>query len=326
MGVRGTDFMISTNGKNTSTVLFEGEIVFNKLEQTGALSPGKLEEIVDRGVRIFPGEFSVMEANRPIPTVPALLNIQQRESLEKNSELNSDRAPGNAGADQAKSVVPDGLSGQIVSNNTETLKSEVGQIMTQEAGRENQSSSSAVNPEGFIKGDLVKPANGSFVHIDSGVIIPPGSTAVLDSNTNTYLPNSDAGKVATDGTYIPPRNVEITSDGKILVAVTDSSGAVMVKEVPPPAPVVTSTSTTIGQLPSPRSLTVTGTITRTTTTRTTTTTTTSTTGALQPVSDIPLPLPGSYDPRFAPTGGIINVNDPTRQSTLVDTTIIVKPN
>src|SRR5690606_31022450 len=35
MGVRGTDFMISTNGKNTSVVLFEGEVVFNKFEGRG---------------------------------------------------------------------------------------------------------------------------------------------------------------------------------------------------------------------------------------------------------------------------------------------------
>jgi hypothetical protein len=73
MGVRGTDFMISTNGTNTATVLFEGEIVFNKLDSREDLSSSRLEEIVDRGVKIYPGEFSVMEANRPLPTVPSRL-------------------------------------------------------------------------------------------------------------------------------------------------------------------------------------------------------------------------------------------------------------
>jgi hypothetical protein len=130
MGVRGTDFIISTNGKNTSTVLFEGEIVFNKLDQRGEIASSKLEEIVDRGVRMFPGEFSVMEENRPMPTVPSLLNIQQRVHLEKNEDFDSDRSPSNAKVETTKSVVPEGLNGMQVSNNSETLKSEVAQVVS----------------------------------------------------------------------------------------------------------------------------------------------------------------------------------------------------
>ena len=102
MGVRGTDFMISTNGINTSTVLFEGEIVYNKLEQRGRISSENLERIVDQGIRIYPGEFSVMEVNRPMPTVPALLNVQQREQLEKNQNFDTDRTPSNAQGEPAK--------------------------------------------------------------------------------------------------------------------------------------------------------------------------------------------------------------------------------
>lgn len=317
MGVRGTDFMISTNGTNTSTVLFEGEIVFNKLEHRGETSSARLEEIVDRGVRMYPGEFSVMEANRPMPTVPALLNIQQREHLEKNKEMNADRSPSNTSAGPVKSVVPEGLSGQQVSNNAETIKSQVAEIVKNEAPA--SSSRSSADPEGYVKGDLIKPANGSMVHIDSGVIIPPGPTAVLDGNTNTFIPSADSGKIASDGSYVPPKNVEITNDGKILVAVKDSAGAVTVKEVLPPPPIINSTSVSIGDLGT--TVVSSGT---TSTTLTNTTTTTST--ATKTTSDIPMPTAGTYDPRFAPTGGIINVNDPTRQSTITDTTIIVNPN
>lgn len=306
MGVRGTDFMISTNGTNTSTVLFEGEVVFNKLENRGEISSRRLEEIVDRGVRMYPGEFSVMEANRPMPTVPALLNVQQREQLEKNSEMNADRAPSNASAEVSKSVVPEGLSGQLVSNNSEVLKNEVSDIVKSENVAKTAASSS--DPEGYIKGNLVKPANGSMVHIDSGVIIPPGPSAVLDGNTNTYIPGSESGKIASDGSYIPPKNVEITNDGKIMVAITDATGAIVVKEVPPPPPVVTNTSIAFGEVAA-----------------TTLPGTTVTTTQPKPISDIPLPGTGTVDTRFSPTGGIINVNDPTRQSTLIDATIIVTP-
>jgi hypothetical protein len=294
MGVRGTDFMISTNGTNTATVLFEGEIVFNKLDSREDLSSSRLEEIVDRGVKIYPGEFSVMEANRPLPTVPSLLNVQQKENLEKNQEFNSDRSPSNAGTDSAKSVVPAGLNGQVVSNSSDTLKNEVAQV----GQVTSQTSSTTVNPDGFIKGDMVKPANGSFVHVETGIIIPPGPGSVLDKNTNTYIPSQDSGKIATDGSYIPPRNTEITDDGKVLVASPDKNGNMVVKEVRPPSPVIVSSQPSAPM------------------------------GAPRGSSDVPLPNQGGFDPRFAPNGGFMGSNDPARvqsDAQPAPTTIRVKP-
>lgn len=236
MGVRGTDFMISTNGQNTATVLFEGEIVFNKLGNAREMSSERLEAIVDAGVRIQPGEFSVVERSRPEPTVPSVLNVQQLEVLEKNQNFESDRAPQASKEEMTKSsVVPGGLSGQAVSNNQETLKKE---LAVAETARPVDS-----NAEGYVQGDKVKPANGSFVHIESGVIIPPGPGSVLDKNTNSYIPSADMGKVAADGSYVPPQNVEITNDGKILVSVKDASGAQVIKEVSAPTPVVSASNT-----------------------------------------------------------------------------------
>lgn len=291
MGVRGTDFMISTNGRNTSTVLFEGEVVFNKLEQRGEVSSSKLESIVDRGVRMFPGEFSVMEANRPMPTVPSLLNVQQREKLEKNQDFSADRTPSNASNEPAKSVVPAGLNGQQVSNSGEVLKSEVAQVAAVDPQAKGSPASS--NPDGFVKGDLVKPANGSFVHIDSGVIIPPGPGSVLDANTNTYIPGQEAGKVGTDGNYIPPKNIEITNDGKILVKTVDPTGRPLVGEALSP--------TTIAPEDKPLD------------------------GAV--LTDVSLPGTNTVDTRFVPTGGFTGSNDPTRAiSTSSDVIIRAKPN
>ncbi len=314
MGIRGTDFMISTNGTNTATVLFEGEVVFNKLTDRGELSPKRLEAIVDSGVRIFPGEFSVMEANKPMPTVPSLLNVQQREQLEKNKDMESDRAPSNAASEPGKSVVPEGLSGQAVSNSSDSLKSELAETAKTAPAEPSASGSSAGDPEGYVKGNLVKPANGSFVHIDSGVVIPPGAGAVLDPNTNTFLPAPDAGRVSADGSYVPPKNVEITNEGKILVSVTDTAtGAVVVKQVPPPPPIVSATAVVIGSnagnLGSPaaapgQSAAAFG---------------------PKPLRDVTLPGAGTVDNRFVPTGGILNVNDPARASGVTDTTIILTP-
>src|SRR5690606_8985738 len=83
MGIRGTDFLISTTGKNTVAILFEGSVVFNKLSDQKLMDSAKLDDVVDRGVRLFPGEFSAVGENGK-PTIPALLNVQQREKLEKN--------------------------------------------------------------------------------------------------------------------------------------------------------------------------------------------------------------------------------------------------
>lgn len=223
MGIRGTDFMISTNGINTAAILFEGEVVFNKIETRGNVSTDKLEQMVDRGVRMHPGEFSVVERSRPEPTVPSLLNIEQRETLEKNDSF--DRAPSSSAGEEAKkSVVPEGLDGKAVSNDSGALKTETPQ-------------NASANPDGYVAGDKVKPANGSFVHIESGIIIPPGKDSILDVNTNSYIPGPETGKVSADGSYLPPKNMEITGDGKVMIAVVGSNGSMKVIEVQPPSPV-----------------------------------------------------------------------------------------
>lgn len=243
LGVRGTDFMISTNGKNTATVLFEGEIAFNKFDGAKGLSSDRLENIVDRGMRMFPGEFSVVERERPQPTIPSLMNIQQREALENNDGLNS-RTPSNTREEVKHSVVPDGLDGKVVSNDSQTLKAEVAQLAPKEA----RVVPSSADPDGYIKGNQIKPANGSFVHMDSGVIIPPGPGSLLDKNSNTYIPGQEMGQVNSDGTYVPPENVEITGDGKVLVTVNDDSGAAKVQEVQAPAPIQNTTNVGLASL------------------------------------------------------------------------------
>ncbi len=235
MGIRGTDFMIATNEKTTSAILFEGSVVFAKNDNFKERSTERLENIVNQGVRIHPGEFSVVDQTRNRPTEPAVLNIEQREVLEKSGNFDTERAPDSAQEvkNSQKSVVPEGLDGATVSNNSEVIKTEV-QVAAPEVKNENPQ----VNPNGFIEGDKVKPANGSFVHIDSGTIIPPGQGSVLDANTNTYIPGPGQGEVNNVGEYVPPKNVEITSDGKLMVAFKDETGTIKIQEIPKPAPTI----------------------------------------------------------------------------------------
>lgn len=252
MGIRGTDFMITTNGKNTSTVLFEGSVVFNSLPQGSShVAQEKLEEIVNHGVRVRPGEFSVVQGDLPQPTVPSVMNLKQREALEKNVELNStERSPSSSSHQTTKSVVPAGLSGEAVSNSSENLKKEVASVVVQGPAPASVSSApvsatqSKGDAAGYVNGDIIKPANGSFVHIESGTIVPPPAGSVLDPNTNAFIPAPGNGSVAADGSFVPPAGVVITPDGKVFVTVTPSEGsqAPKVVEIQKIAPVVSSSS------------------------------------------------------------------------------------
>lgn len=310
MGVRGTDFMITTNGTTTAAVLFEGEIAFNKLDQRGSLSTDSLEQIVDRGVRIYPQDFSVVDPSRSMPTVPARLNVQQFEKLEKNNDMVEDKTTQQS---QARSIVPAGLSGQQVSNTSNSIKSEV-QVS------QNNTPSSA-DPEGYVKGNLVKPANGSFIHIETGTIIPPEPTAVLDPNTNTYISGSPLGDVANDGSFVPKENININEKGVFVTEVSkidperkpnsDGKGPEKKPEVKPEGKPIPITPFEPAPAPdSPRDP----------------------AGGPFPTGPLPMPLqpplPSEPPPQYGTPicGGICGVNDPTRQSTLIDTTIIVNPN
>lgn len=243
MGVRGTDFMVTTNGQNTATVLFEGEVVFNHLTDRSALETGKLEDIVDRGVRIMPGEFSVVEADRFQPTVPAVLNVKQRETLESNTTFESGRNPSSQ-AKETRSIVPDGLSGQEVSNPSDALKKEVANIAPAHV---TATSPVVSNASGFVAGDTIKPANGSFLHLESGMVIPPAPGSVFDKNTNSFIPAPGNGSVSSSGNYVPPQNVTITNDGKIFLNIP-TAGENKIVEVARPAPVIAPASVSLTQV------------------------------------------------------------------------------
>lgn len=229
MGVRGTDFTIASNGKATSVVLFEGEVVFNRLDKRN-LSSAALERIVDQGVRLVPGEFSVVE-HKLEPTVPAILNPQQREKMEKNDSF-EDKGDKEYKEKSFKSVVPEGLSGEVVSSESQTLKKEVLHDVDRKVEK-----GGAGDPNGFVQGEKMKPANGSFLHVDTGIIVPPAPDSVLDKNTNTYVAGSGNGTVAPNGDYLPPKNITITQDGKFNMNVRDDHGKVKQHEMERPMPV-----------------------------------------------------------------------------------------
>lgn len=270
LGVRGTDFVITGTEQATSSVLFEGEIVFNKLSDQSISDHRNLDAVLAEGVRIHPGEFSVMSERLEMPTIPARMNVQQFEMLESNPtfEVSDSAKTQGQETEQSGSIVPKGLNGTVVANSESAVDSVVG-----EAAKPNTSAQSA---EGFSEGASIKPTNGSFLHLETGVIIPPPADAVYDANSNTFVAPPASGSVSSDGNFVPPANVEITPKGDIIV--TSTEGGTTVKRE------IASTSVISGGGLS--------------STQTTTTTTTPT----APIMILPPP----------PSGGIQGVNDPQR--------------
>ncbi|MBL7666203.1 MAG: FecR domain-containing protein [Bacteriovoracaceae bacterium] len=234
MGIRGTDFIYSFNPNNdaTTAVLMEGEVAFAKLDNPNAGYDDVKRAIINDSVTMYPGEFSVAKPEMKQPTIPAVLNIKQRDLLTKNHNNGKEdkgRAPASADKEKVahKSTVPAGLNGQVVANDNKALDKSVKDLAGDVANVKVRD-----NAEGFVKDGIIKPANGSMVHLETGVIIPPAEGSQFDKNTNSYISDAD-GKVLKDsGDYRPmDDSVKINENGKILVS---ENGRVIAKEPPHP--------------------------------------------------------------------------------------------
>lgn len=247
MGIRGTDFLFTYNpeSKASSAILFEGNVAFSKLENGERPSYNNLDKVVERdNVRVYQGQFSVAASNSKAATIPAVLNVQQSEALKKGTEYGvkpsvKGKAPASvapqAKADRPKkSVVPPGLNGKVVASENKELKKAAAQIASTAPKRSIASAAPAkvehapapkVVADGYVTSDgKVKPTNGSFLHIETGVIIAPPEDATFDPNTNSYIADTSSGAVTESGEYVPPQNVEIKSSGEIVKVETNASG------------------------------------------------------------------------------------------------------
>ncbi len=240
MGIRGTDFLFSTNKKNgaTTAVLFEGSVVFNKLNRGDDLRD--LESIVNKGRRIEPGQFSVTMKGKTKPTVPSKMSSKQIHGLEKNEDFKTTDVSKSSKSTK-KSVVPPGLSGDVVMGSTTNLKSEVEKVIkTQLTGNKLEEASPEEKEKmieeskGFVAGDDVKPADGTVVDVDTGIMIPLGKDSTFDSNTGEWVSNTVGTIDTATGDYLPPEGYQITDDGKMLKT-DEGTGAVqqVVIEVKP---------------------------------------------------------------------------------------------
>ena len=213
MGIRGTDFLFSTNPKTkaTTAVLFEGSVVFKKLDKKDNLRD--LESIVNKGRRINPGEFSVADKKRSKTTVPAKLSSKQFSNLFKNKDFVQDDSSA-VQQKKAKSVVPPGLTGLAVQGESEVIKEKVQAFVPDIANKEVTKEAYELS-KGFVKGEDIKPADGSVVHIDTGMVIPVSKDATFDQSKGEWV-SSSMGTITPSGDYLPPEGFKVSDDGKML--------------------------------------------------------------------------------------------------------------
>lgn len=234
MGIRGTEFMFATNKKTgaTTAVLFEGKVLFNKINKGDNL--GNLESIVDKGRPIKPGQFSVTMKGKSKPTVPSKMSSKQFNGLVKNAEF-KEAQKDKVSSQTKKSIVPPGLSGDIVMGDSETLKQELQKVVkvdvaskeTEIVSKEEQQQAMEES-KGFVAGDDVKPADGSPIDLDTGTVIPLGADSTFDPNTGEWVSNSVGTIDSATGEYLPPEGYQITESGEMLVTDTTTGE---VKEV-----------------------------------------------------------------------------------------------
>ena len=228
MGIRGTDFIFSTNKKNghSSAVLFEGSVFFNKHDGRGR-SASALEKIVDSGVRIKPGQFSIADPKMNKPTYPAKLDSRQFRALSKNTTIDLDNSKKKS---KVQNIVPKGLSGSIISSDAKDLKEEIKNNLNIDVKYKKKEFNLDIASGGNIDG-YIKPADGSPLHIESASVLPVSCKSTFDSNTGEW--RSQEFGIDASGAIVPPEGYAITDEGQLIKEDASGQTKVLVFDIKP---------------------------------------------------------------------------------------------
>ncbi len=132
-----------------------------------------------------------------------------------------------------RSIVPPGLGGEVVSNDESSIGQGVRTVANVDTSKiEVQEQAPTVESKGFVKGDQIKPADGSIVHIDSGAVIPLGADSKFDKNTGEWV-SASVGTIDNKGGYVPPEGFKMTDEGSMLKEVAGGKVREVVLEIKP---------------------------------------------------------------------------------------------
>lgn len=209
-------FQLSPYTQFVSIIVFEGTAKIKKIEKEES-DLVRLKRLANTGEAINPGEFSVWNGEKS-PTYPAKLSRAQFFLLEKNKQLRFEtNLQVEASTIAAKSIVPPGLDGIVVGTGEPGLLKALKKLgidekkLTQEEISEDEIRLS----KGFYKKGILKPVDGSFLHLSSSKIIPIPFNADFDRKTKEWT-SPYAGGVNKFGEYLSGEGFLMTREGKLL--------------------------------------------------------------------------------------------------------------
>lgn len=240
MGVRGTDFQVIFNPRNsvTSLVTFEGAVAMAKLEAASQrIDQRALDNRLNRreAVIVRQGQYSGVMPNQKRVSIPVKISPTQLETL-KNTDpsvgQNDKRKPASVEKSKKKvvrSIVPKGLdpkkvadvsNGSVDKAISDGVGKQAAQAVVQQTQEQIQSArSEGPPPEGFVDaatGAYAPPAGG-FIDEKTGLYVPPAEGSTFDPNAGVYIPPPEVGSVDTEtGSYVPPEGYQLVDSGELV--------------------------------------------------------------------------------------------------------------
>lgn len=242
MGVRGTDFQVIFNPRNsvTSLVTFEGAVAMTRLDNVRAnanIDRRALDAQLNsrEAVMVKQGQYSGALPNQRRVSIPVKISPTQLESLKTDdpsvSTTSDKRKPASVVNTKkvVRSIVPKGLdakkvaeanSGSLDKAIADGVGSQAAQVVVEKTQEKIEiARSEGPPPEGFIDtatGAFAPPAGG-YVDEKTGLYVPPSEGSTFDPNAGVYIPPPEVGSVDSEtGTYVPPEGYTLKDSGELV--------------------------------------------------------------------------------------------------------------
>ena len=236
MGVRGTDFQVIYNPKNTVTSLltFEGAVAMAKIQDNVKyLDQNSLESRLnsDEAVMVRRGQFSGSMPGQNRVTLPVKISPAQLEVLRGKDEVSQGKKDSKK-KDKKKvvrSTVPPGLNAKKVATKKENIIQNVAEkklgINKSDLQRDSLDNSyfedvqTDIPPEGMVDtttGAYAPPAGG-YIDAETALYIPPEKGNAFDATTGVYVPGPEVGTIdPVSGDYLPPEGTKLSDNGQLV--------------------------------------------------------------------------------------------------------------
>jgi hypothetical protein len=222
MGVRGTEFIVNYNKKNSVTALvtLEGSVSMAKIDRkttpnvflSRKIDYSDINNLLndqDKAVVVNKGQFSGTSKKESLATLPIKVNPQQIEKLETSSLTGKleKKIPINP-KKSFRSIIPPGTTAQgfstsISSNSQESLS------VTKDID---------INKRVDPRTGKIQQLPGGIIDIEgTGLYISPPPNSPYDDKTQTFTLPSNMGAINSEtGNYEPPKDFVLQDDGQFI--------------------------------------------------------------------------------------------------------------